>query len=226
MWQFKLILKTNLILSHDKNRFISWSLFNSLSRIRGLLWSLLNTKSRIHLKSLMIKISRIIKILKSSFSSNRITRIMLMNWNNGIFRIIMIWSNANSLFIFLHNCLYTIHISLSKCNLWSPLILKLLRIGVIYKSLVLILADSLESWLLFYLNFKACWKNLIFRLKTIKHFIIIIIVLIGDYFICGFSTTFSKFSSLWRFKNRGIIWIINWTLSRFSQKIILCYFFI
>ncbi len=226
MRQLKLILKPNLILSHDINRFISWILFDSQIRIRGLRRSLLNPKSWINLKSLMIKISWIIKILKSSFTSNWITRITLVNRNNGIFRIIMVWSNANSLFISLHNCFYTIHISLSKGKFGSPLILKLLSIRIVYKSLVLVFAVWLESWLLLYLDFKASRKNLVFWVETVKQFIITIIILIGKYSISGISTAFSKFSSCWRFNNRGIIWIINWSLSRFSQKIILSYFFI
>lgn len=144
-----------------------------------------------------------------------------MNRNDFILGIVLIWSYRNSLFILFHYCLNITKVLLTKSDFWSSFELKLLRFRIIYETLVLVLVFAFEPWLLFNFNLKSRWENFMFCFRIIKLKIALFIVLILGAFHDWVSGPFSEFHSLWLSKDKIIRRSINWSLSRFSQKIVL-----
>lgn len=138
-----------------------------------------------------------------------------------ILRIVLIWTNADSLLIPLHNHLNSIHIFLSKSELGTFLKLKFIRLRIINISPMLVLCTTLESRLLSKFTLKTGWKNFLLSLHKIKQLVIILEVLVVTKLRGCVPSTLTKLHSLWLLLNSLIFWIINGSLGGFSQKIIL-----
>ena len=136
--------------------------------------------------------------------------------SKSILRIVLIRTNLNRLFIFLHNLLNLCLILSTKSYDWNLFEFEFLRIWVINVPFVLILIVALKPLL----NSKLCnqilFKNFLFGSRRIKIQILIFIVTKSSLSSIWVSFTFPKFHSFGLLNNLCILRLINWTRSRFS----------